>query len=250
MQWQASLPSSILITILVKFICCLTPGSAILPSTPTPCGVALEEKILSQIFAGYNKHIRPPSNKATEILVQMRILSIIDVDEKNRLWTVNLFSGRKWYDSRLRFDNLLAGCPDYKYFQFTTLEGVSRIWTPNYSFNDMVSGEIFQLLQPNVVVRLFPNGTVAYNSHESVRLYCKGLGSGRAEFTCPMAMEAYGELDYVLLNWRPNPISQINADIELDDLELGNIDTIVTDNLGLFSTIVANFHFSRKSCLM
>lgn len=228
----------------------LTCSSWSAPPPPASCGTPLQDKILSQLFVGYNNNIRPPGTTSTNITVQLRILNIVSVDEKARLWTINLFIGHNWNDSRLQYQDQVGSCTDIPFIQLTTVEAVDRAWRPDYSFNDQVHGEVHELLHRNRVMRLYPSGRVSYSAHVSLTLFCTGEGSAPGEFKCPIEMEAYGQTSYIRLKWRsPSPVGLDAAKISLENHVLGDIQTTEKINLGQFSALVATFPFRRKTCL-
>lgn len=180
------------------------------------------------------------------------IRNIVWVDEKIHQWKVDLFFRQSWNDARLQYKQRLQACPNFKYISLITQTGVDKVWKPNLFFTTELEGHVHNVLQPNVLVRISPNGDVFYSIHVEVTLFCSGHGSKPGELLCPMALYPYGPTtDEILLQWEETDAIQIDrSEIILDEYDVGDIDTFVTTTgaqTGKYSTLVANFHFLRKS---
>lgn len=209
------------------------------------CGTDLQQKILYQLFDYYETDVRPPGDGPTEIGVALEILNINSVDLANHEYTLTWYATHKWDDERLQYQHLIGNCTNIPFFQITSEEGVAGVWLPNYALSDEISGEVFDLLGTNRVIRIYPDGGVVYVTHMIATLSCKGEGSEYGDFWCPMTMEAFGDTTYNQLYWlTPDPVIVDRENIILDDLELGDVSTTETVNDGNFSVLSANFDFN------
>lgn len=207
------------------------------------CGTQLQQKILSQLFADYDRDIRPPGNGPTEITIDLEILNVLSVEVKNHVWTTNMYVDLSWQDDRLRYEHLISNCTNLPFFQLSSDQGVARVWKPNYAIDNEVSGQAHELLHTNRVIRIYPNGLVFYATHVSVTLFCKfEEGTFPGQFRCPMVMEAFGDITYNRLKWRsPNPVVVDQNRIARSGYEVGDVTTAESVNEGNFSELTANF---------
>ncbi|MBN3321643.1 ACHA4 protein, partial [Atractosteus spatula] len=65
-----------------------------------------EERLLKNLFTGYNKLSRPVANISDVVLVRfgLSIAQLIDVDEKNQMMTTNVWVKQEWHDYKLRWN--------------------------------------------------------------------------------------------------------------------------------------------------
>uniref|UniRef100_A0A4W3GYK5 Cholinergic receptor, nicotinic, alpha 4b n=1 Tax=Callorhinchus milii TaxID=7868 RepID=A0A4W3GYK5_CALMI len=67
-----------------------------------------EERLLKDLFVGYNRWSRPVANTSDAVLVLfgLSIAQLVDVDEKNQMMTTNVWVKQEWNDFKLRWDPL------------------------------------------------------------------------------------------------------------------------------------------------
>ncbi|XP_055507894.1 neuronal acetylcholine receptor subunit alpha-2-like [Leucoraja erinacea] len=65
-----------------------------------------EERLLENLFTGYNKFSRPVANSSDTVFVHfgLSIAQLVDVDEKNQMMTTNVWVKQEWDDFKLRWD--------------------------------------------------------------------------------------------------------------------------------------------------
>lgn len=89
-------------------------------------------------------------------------------------FSVELNLRQSWNDRRLNYTQ-------YANDQISsiTLTDSSAIWKPDLFFPNEISAKLHALLQPNVMVRIYPSGRILFSSRISVTL------------ACPMALHRY-----------------------------------------------------------
>lgn len=83
---------------------------------------------------------------------------------------VQLTFRQEWNDSRLRYDDQRIS---REKFEYITVPNSNMIWTPNLFFANELKGFTHALMQPNEMVRVFPNGEVLYSKRISLKLTCR-----------------------------------------------------------------------------
>ncbi|KAL1435640.1 hypothetical protein MTO96_001511 [Rhipicephalus appendiculatus] len=148
--------------------------------------------ILNTIFDknAYDNGVRPPTINGTgpvRVDVNMFVLSIPEVSEKNMDYTIQVYFRQSWLDPRLAFDDR-AGDVEY-----VTLYDAEKIWKPDAFFSNEKEGHFHDVPRPNSFVRIFPAGRVLYSARLSLKLSCP-MNLKRYPFdtqSCSMIMPSY-----------------------------------------------------------
>lgn len=72
----------------------------------------------------------------------------------------------QWVDSRLKYDNMNGA------IQYLTLTDPDKIWKPDLFFRNEKEGHFHEIIMPNVLLRIYPNGEVLYSIRISLVLSC------------------------------------------------------------------------------
>ena len=72
----------------------------------------------------------------------------------------------EWDDERLRYDDMNGR------IQFLVLTEPDKIWKPDLFFKNEKKGHFHNIIMPNVLLRIFPNGHVLYSIRISLVLFC------------------------------------------------------------------------------
>lgn len=72
----------------------------------------------------------------------------------------------EWLDDRLTFD---SGAHN---IQYLTLTEPDKIWKPDLFFRNEKEGHVHNIIMPNVLLRIHPNGKVLYSIRISLVLSC------------------------------------------------------------------------------
>ncbi|XP_071440910.1 glutamate-gated chloride channel-like [Hetaerina americana] len=138
-----------------------------------------ETELLRQIInpERYDKRVRPPAHGETEhspnngsndytlVRVNTLIRSIGPIDDHSKDYTVSLTLRQAWNDRRLQFS-------PHHGLKYITLTSVEDIWSPDLFFSNEKEGHINDVLKPNALVRISPNGDVLYSARVTLTLSC------------------------------------------------------------------------------
>lgn len=72
----------------------------------------------------------------------------------------------QWNDNRLQFDDMNGQ------IRYLVLTDQMRIWKPDLFFRNEKEGHFHEILMPNVLLRIYPNGDVLYSIRISLLLAC------------------------------------------------------------------------------
>lgn len=72
----------------------------------------------------------------------------------------------QWVDSRLKYDNMDGA------IHYLTLTDPDKIWKPDLFFRNEKEGHFHEIIMPNVLLRIHPNGEVLYSIRISLVLSC------------------------------------------------------------------------------
>lgn len=136
---------------------------------------AKEKQILDQILGPgrYDSRIRPTGiNNASDIdgpvVVRVNIMlrSISRIDDLNMEFSVQITFREEWFDDRLQYDDMGGK------IKVIVLTDQERIWKPDLFFANEKDGKFHEIIMPNVLLRIHPNGNVLYSIRISLRLSC------------------------------------------------------------------------------
>lgn len=134
-----------------------------------------EKQILDRILSGngtYDNNIRPTggnsTNGETQVIVNMMLNSVSRIDDFKMEYTVQLTLRMEWYDDRLRFSHLDRS----NSIKYLTISDIKRIWIPDVFFINEKEGHFYDIIKPNVYIRIFPNGQVSISIRMSLTLSC------------------------------------------------------------------------------
>lgn len=72
----------------------------------------------------------------------------------------------QWKDDRLQYNDMQGQ------IRFLTLTNPEKIWRPDLFFSNEKKGHFHNLIMPNVLLRIYPNGEVLYSVRISLVLLC------------------------------------------------------------------------------
>jgi len=104
-------------------------------------------------------------DKPVKIEVNTYIRSL-DVDTQNMESKVSLTFRAMWVDKRLEYNDFDG---KIKYLNFGNDQ---RLWKPDLFFSNEKEAKLHTLTTPNVLMRVYPNGTVLYSQRLSLKLAC------------------------------------------------------------------------------
>ncbi|KAF0295737.1 Acetylcholine receptor subunit beta-like 1 [Amphibalanus amphitrite] len=115
-----------------------------------------EERLVADLFFGYNKLIRPVENMTKTVNVEfgLAFIQLISVNEKNQIMKSNVWLRLKWTDYQLRWDE-----SDYHGIQVLRLPP-DKVWKPDIVLFNNADGNYEVRYKSNVLVH--PNGEVLW----------------------------------------------------------------------------------------
>ncbi|CAL1293321.1 unnamed protein product [Larinioides sclopetarius] len=214
---------------------------------------ALEKRILDSIIGPgrYDSRIRPLGmNNATNgpavVRVNMFIRSISKIDDVKMEYSVQMTLREQWRDERMQFDDQNGQV------RYLTLTDPDKIWKPDLFFSNEKEGHFHNIIMPNVLLRIHPNGDVLYSIRISLVLSCpmdlKYYPLDKQ--TCSITMVSYGYTteDLVFL-WKKEEPVQLVKKLYLPRFTL---EAFLTDyctsrtNTGEYSCLKVDLQFKRE----
>ncbi|KAH9388858.1 Glycine receptor subunit alpha-3 [Tyrophagus putrescentiae] len=231
---------------------CLLP-----PSADASANIrAIEKKILDRIIGeGYDSRIRPMGNASTGVRggdgpavvnVNLLIRSISKIDDVIMEYSVQLTFRQTWIDSRLKFDDMNGQ------IRYLVLTEPGKVWRPDLFFKNEKEGHFHNIILPNVLLRIHPNGDVLYSIRISLVLACpmdlKYYPLDKQVCQIEMASYGYTTEDLMFL-WKEISPVQITTDLHLPRFTLEKYLTdycTSTTNTGSYSCLRVSLLFKRE----
>ncbi|CAB3400819.1 unnamed protein product [Caenorhabditis bovis] len=221
-------------------------------SVDEPCimiNETLRKHLLQDLFDdSYDKNNLPSAN-ATEVIVELTVQSITEISEFSSSFKADVWFSQIWRDPRLDFS-------DRNY----CLKNISlashklpTMWSPNVCFANSKKVEIHASPSQNILLLIFPNGTVWLNFRVSL------IGPCKLDLTyfpmdrqsCNLIFESYSyntaEVRIVWRDWEPvsipDPDSKNLPDFEL--VEIKHLNATLVYTAGLWDQLEVQFTFRR-----
>ena len=81
-------------------------------------------------------------------------------------YSIQITFREQWIDDRLQYDDMNGK------IRFLTLTDPEKIWKPDLFFSNEKKGHFHNIIMPNVLLRIHPNGAVLYSIRISLVLFC------------------------------------------------------------------------------
>nr|CAD2191995.1 unnamed protein product [Meloidogyne enterolobii] len=207
-------------------------------------------KQLIQLFSeeNYDKNNLPSTNH-TKVVVELTVQSITEISEFSSSFKADVWFSQIWQDPRLDFSSFNyclsnLSLPSHK---------LNSIWTPNVCFVNSKNVRIHASPSENILLLVFPNGTVWLNYRVSLMGPCfLDLSLFPMDVQqCNLVFESYSynsaEVNIVWRDWEPVSIPDPNAK-RLPDFELlshANTKFTLLYTAGLWDQLEVIFKFRR-----
>ncbi|KAL3109876.1 hypothetical protein niasHT_019907 [Heterodera trifolii] len=196
----------------------------------------------------YDKNNLPSSNH-TSVIVELTVQSITEISEFSSSFKADVWFSQIWRDPRLDFSSLNyclsnISLPSHK---------LSSLWTPNVCFVNSKNVKIHASPSENILLLVFPNGTVWLNYRVSLMGPCQlDLSLFPMDIQqCNLIFESYSyntaEVSIHWRSWEPVSIPDPNAK-SLPDFELvtfGHKKSTLLYTAGLWDQLEVVFKFRR-----
>uniref|UniRef100_A0A1Y1NHW9 Uncharacterized protein n=2 Tax=Photinus pyralis TaxID=7054 RepID=A0A1Y1NHW9_PHOPY len=209
----------------------------------------LKLEILNQILPkNENEIMIAPGNltkDCTEVEATLYVLNIDEINELKGEITLRMYFRQYWKDYRLKYlPNPL--------FEYVLINNDDAIWVPDTFFPSEKKSRSFDSLRPNVLIKIFPDGSVTYSKKLSVTLNCP-MDFDSYPFdrqVCNMRLESYGSTaEHMKLKWKAeNPPVGIYSKNPVPVFRLQKL----VSSYGMvhmqknYSFLAADFYFSRS----
>ncbi|CAN8013766.1 unnamed protein product [Ixodes persulcatus] len=211
--------------------------------------VRIEDHILKSEV--YDKRVRPPglneTHDPTIVRANMHIRSLYDICDTDMSFKVQITYRQQWVDKRLTFDDQGGQ------IRFLNVYDVSRLWIPDIFFVHEREGHFHEVIRPNLLVRIYPDGSVLYSVRVSLKLSCP-MNFRKYPFDkqqCEIRMESYGHntesLAYLWKEWDP---VQVTRSLYTPGYTLERFRTEYAEeamSTGNYSCLKVIFDFQRES---
>lgn len=161
-------------------------------------------------------------------------------------YAIQITFREQWRDDRLVYDDMNGR------IRFLTLTDPDKIWKPDLFFANEKEGHFHNIIMPNVLLRIYPNGDILYSIRISLVLFCPmNLQYFPLDLqTCTIKMASYGYTteDLVFL-WKEGDPVQITKQLNLSRFTLLQY---ITDsctsrtNTGAYSCVKVDMRFKRE----
>lgn len=209
-------------------------------------------RVLNDVFKPekYDKQVRPAgTNESTgPVIVTTNIFvrSIDDIDDKNMDFSVQLTFRQQWKDERLKYNDLGGQ------LKYVIAEDTSKLWLPDPFFSNEISGSFHNIMKPNVLVRIHPDGRVLYSIRVSLKLSC-AMNLRNFPFdqqTCAIVIASYAHTtEDVVFMWRQSDPVQVKRSLHLSKFTLTKFKTdycTSRTNTGEYTCLRLDFAFDRE----
>ncbi|KAI1289887.1 Glutamate-gated chloride channel [Halotydeus destructor] len=180
------------------------------------------------------------------VRTNLYVRSISRIDDVTMEYATQITFREQWRDDRLVYDDRNGR------IKFLTLTDPDKIWKPDLFFSNEKEGHFHDIIMPNVLLRIYPDGAILYSIRISLVLACpmdlKYYPLDKQTCSIQMASYGYTTEDVVLLWKEENPV-QITKTLHLPRFTLTNKRTeycTSRTNTGEYSCIRVDLIFRRE----
>ncbi|EYC26497.1 hypothetical protein Y032_0010g1188 [Ancylostoma ceylanicum] len=108
-----------------------------------------EDRLVADLFNGYNSLIRPVPNATSppiEVAFSLALVLLINIDEKNQIMHTNVWPTMRWKDYQMRWDPRMYGSIE------TIRVPPDKVWLPDIVLFNNADGNYLVSFYSNVVV--------------------------------------------------------------------------------------------------
>ncbi|KAK6746848.1 hypothetical protein RB195_000226 [Necator americanus] len=217
----------------------------------TECGAEyLEAKAqdLAQVLMHNYSRNALPEPAPVEVLVEITIQDISDISAISGTFVMDFWISAIWMDSRLAFSHL---DPCRRNLSLDH-DMEPRLWSPNVCVVNSKLTKVHNSPKPNILLMIFPNGTVWLNYRVRSEAPCKmDLRTFPLDsIKCTLLLESYSynaaEVSLRWLDW--SAVSSVKNDYNLPDFKMFNMtygSVTETYTAGLWHRLAVSIHFER-----
>lgn len=199
----------------------------------------------------YDKQVRPSgTNESTGPLVvrtNLYVRSISDINDKKMEYSVQLTFRQQWKDERLKYNDVAGQ------LKYVNLDDPSKIWLPDTFFPNEISGHFHDLLQPNNLLRIYPDGEVLHSVRISLRLSCP-MNLANFPFdrqVCGLTIASYAHTtEDIVFIWKQGDPVQVSRSLHVEQFALTKFLTDYCTSrttTGEYACLKVDFMFERNT---
>ncbi|RWS26107.1 glutamate-gated chloride channel-like protein [Leptotrombidium deliense] len=195
-------------------------------------------KLVEAILYNYNAEEMPVVNETADVYdpiivthdIFVRTCCHID-DEREELELILTYN-MQWNDSRLQFYDYNGKIP---YLQFINS---SKIWTPHTYFSNEVDGKFYDILKPNSLIRIYPNGEVKLSGKVSLTLSCPidFRYFPKHTFECALKIANGNTINELFFKWKKENEIQVTKSLTQRRYSLRKVDADICHVHSMSST--------------
>uniref|UniRef100_A0A914VCI7 Uncharacterized protein n=1 Tax=Plectus sambesii TaxID=2011161 RepID=A0A914VCI7_9BILA len=189
-----------------------------------------------------------PEPAPTNVVVEITIQDISEISDLTGSLVTDFWISAIWLDPRLKFSHL---DPCRRNLSLDH-DMEPRLWSPNVCIVNSKQTKVHNSPKPNILLMIFPNGTVWLNYRVRVEAPCEmNLANFPLdEQTCTLVLESYSyNTAEVTLEWLAwSPVSAVKSDFNLPDFRLSNISygrNVEIYTAGVWHRLTVMVHFER-----
>lgn len=211
-----------------------------------------EKKILDQILEPevYDTRMRPTGvaiSGSTVVNVNLYFRSFEKIDDVKMEYSIQITFRQQWNDHRLKFDSREGR------IKYLTMTDSRKVWMPDTFFRNEKHGQFHRIIQPNLYIRVFPEGDILYSIRVSLTLNCPMVLElfPLDSQICSLQVASYGWTDAdVKYMWKlPDPVQMADNLLLPGGFELANYTDDRCDiktSTGLYSCLTVKLTFKRQ----
>lgn len=201
----------------------------------------------------YNRFLHPTGQRNATVLgplqvsVDIYLRFITAISDETMDYGAQFTLRHQWRDERLAFDDSQGAS------RFVTLPDDSALWKPDTFLSNELSGHAHDIVQKNVMVRIFPDGTVQHSLRVSTKLFCH---MHHEEFpfdtqVCHIFLASYAyTTDDIVYEWRKGDPVQLSKSLHTGSFRMAEFSTTQCTSktrTGAYPCLKASFAYRRNS---
>ncbi|KAH9369298.1 hypothetical protein HPB48_012374 [Haemaphysalis longicornis] len=181
------------------------------------------------------------------VRTNLYVRSISDINDKKMEYSVQLTFRQQWKDERLKYNDVAGQ------LKYVNLDDPSKIWLPDTFFPNEISGHFHDLLQPNNLLRIYPDGEVLHSVRISLRLFCP-MNLANFPFdrqVCGLTIASYAHTtEDIVFIWKQGDPVQVSRSLHVEQFALTKFLTDYCTSrttTGEYACLKVDFMFERNT---